>query len=284
MRIYVLKQNQTRPIAIRIEKVSDPSALATLAEAESRLATAEGRNHALEAKIADVTGELQKQATNDQVLQRQLDDDRSRYESLVREKGELTAQLSTATEQAQLLQATNAQHAVDDSARTARLVEVESRMKDLHAALDQKDRALQQDAELLAHDRDIRDLIGARNVYMAEVYDVAETGKTIKPFGRVFYTRDKSLIFYGYDLDQQQHLSKDVVFQGWGAFGQDQNVNLGVFYQDDSKKRWILKFNDAKTLARLNSVFVTIEPKGGSSKPTGKPLLSAYLRLEPNHP
>jgi anti-sigma-K factor RskA len=49
-------------------------------------------------------------------------------------------------------------------------------------------------------------------------------------------------------------------------------------------KRWVLKFNDAKSLAQFDGVFVTVEPNGGSQKPTGKPFLSAYLRVEPNHP
>ncbi len=45
-----------------------------------------------------------------------------------------------------------------------------------------------------------------------------------------------------------------------------------------------MKFNDAKMLAHVNSVFITVEPKGGSEKPTGKPLPTAYLRLEPSYP
>jgi hypothetical protein len=31
-------------------------------------------------------------------------------------------------------------------------------------------------------------------------------------------------------------------------------------------------------------VFVTVEPNGGSQRPSGKPLLFAYLRIHPNHP
>ena len=58
-----------------------------------------------------------------------------------------------------------------------------------------------------------------------------------------------------------------------------------MLYQDDANnKRWVLKSNDATTLAQLDAVFVTVEPKGGSPKPTGKPLLFTYLRLNPNHP
>jgi Putative zinc-finger len=163
---------------------------------------------------------------------------------------------------------------------------LESEIANLHVAIEQGDRELAEDDGLLAHDRDIRDLIGARNLYIAEIYDVAKTGATQKPFGRVFYTQDKSLIFYGYDLDQQPGLKDASTFQAWGRSGSSEHdVSLGLFYQDDaSKKRWILKCNDARTLARLDAVFVTVEPKGGSAKPTGKPLLFTYLRLEPNHP
>ena len=70
----------------------------------------------------------------------------------------------------------------------------------------------------------------------------------------------------------------------WGSGDDKQDVSLGLFYQDDTKKRWVLRFNDTKTLARLNMVFVTAEPQGGSPKPTGKPLLLAYLQIQPNHP
>jgi anti-sigma-K factor RskA len=92
---------------------------------------------------------------------------------------------------------------------------------------------------------------------------------------------------YGYDLDQQQGAKKDAAFQAWGRSGADpqHNVSLGLLYQDDAnKKRWVLKFNDVKTIAQIDAVFVTVEPEGGSAKPSGKPLLFTYLRLDPNHP
>jgi hypothetical protein len=60
---------------------------------------------------------------------------------------------------------------------------------------------------------------------------------------------------------------------------------LGVFYEDNAtKKRWILKCDDPKTLAQIDAVFVTVEPNGGNHKPSGKSLLFAYLRVDPNHP
>lgn len=43
-----------------------------------------------------------------------------------------------------------------------------------------------------SHHRDIRDLIGARDLYITDIYDVAKTGKPAKPFDRVFHTKDRS--------------------------------------------------------------------------------------------
>jgi hypothetical protein len=139
---------------------------------------------------------------------------------------------------------------------------------------------------LLSHDRDIRELMGARDLYIAEVYDVGRDAATQKPYGRVFYTRGKSLIFYAYDLDQQPG-AKSATFQAWGRRGPDaqQALNLGVFYKDSlGKKRWVLKFDDAKTLDQIDAVFVTLETNGESHKPSGKSLLFAYLNVNPNHP
>jgi anti-sigma-K factor RskA len=109
----------------------------------------------------------------------------------------------------------------------------------------------------------------------------------MKPYGRVFYTRGKSLIFYAYDLDQQTEAKKTNAFQVWGRRGPDrqQALSLGIFYEDNAtRKRWILKCDDPKTLAQIDAVFVTVEPNGGSYKPSGNSLLFAYLRVNPNHP
>ncbi len=163
----------------------------------------------------------------------------------------------------------------------------EARVHDLTRELQEQQATLEQRDELLSHDRDIRELMGARDLYIAEIYDVAGTGETKKPYGRVFYTRGKSLIFYAYDLDQQTDLKRASTFQAWGRRGPDrqQAINLGVFYEDnDTKKRWILTCDDPRTLAQIDAVFVTIEPNGGSHKPSSKPLLFAYLKVNPNHP
>jgi hypothetical protein len=149
---------------------------------------------------------------------------------------------------------------------------------DVKAAHDSLDR----DRELLSHDRDIRDLMGARNLRIIDVYDVDKG-----PFGRVFFTEGKSLVFYAFDLDRAPSPFKEATFQGWGVHGSSKSArSLGIFYRDDQKdNRWILKYSDPRVLSEIDSVFVTIEPRGGSRKPTGaRALLPAYLKTELNHP
>lgn len=164
---------------------------------------------------------------------------------------------------------------------------LESQIGDLTGQLRDREQTIDRQDALLGHDRDIRELMGARDLYIAEVYDVDGDGKTKKPFGRVFYTKGKSLVFYAYDLDQQSGIKTASTFQAWGQRGTDekQALNLGVFYQDNAtKKRWVLKFDNPKELAEISAVFVTVEPGRGSSRPSSKPLLFAYLNIQPNHP
>jgi predicted nucleic acid-binding Zn-ribbon protein len=164
---------------------------------------------------------------------------------------------------------------------------LEGQIHDLSSTLQDREQTIGKQQALLSHDRDVRELMGARDLYIAEIYNVARDGVTQKPYGRVFYTKGKSLIFYAYDLDQQAGVKPASTFQAWGKRGPDrsQALNLGIFYEDNAaKKRWVLKFDDPKTLDQIDAVFVTVEPNGGSQKPSGSPLLFTYLKIESNHP
>jgi hypothetical protein len=168
----------------------------------------------------------------------------------------------------------------------SRAASLEAQVNDLHAQLRDQEETLGKQQDLLAHDRDVRELMGARDLHIEDIYNVAGDG-TQKPYGRVFYTKGKSLVFYAYDLDQQAGPKNARTFQAWGRRGPDrrQALNLGIFYEDDAaKKRWVVRFDDAKTLEQIDAVFVTVEPSGGSRKPSGSPLLFTYLKIEANHP
>jgi hypothetical protein len=168
-----------------------------------------------------------------------------------------------------------------------RATSLETRIDELSDSLKTRDDTIAEQQQLLASDRDIRDLMGARDLYIVEIYDIARNGEMKKPFGRVFLTKNKSLIFYAYDLQQQPGVNTASTFQAWGSHGPDRKaaVSLGIFYMDNAaNKRWVVKVDDPKTLQQIDAVFVTVEPNGGSMKPSGKQLLFAYLRVDPNHP
>src|ERR1700687_5804238 len=229
------------------------------------------------AEVKSVQASLEQSRQNSQIERQQAAQERS---GLIQKLDAARAPLQrTQAELDSLLQQRS-----QDQSRTESL---EAQIRDLHGQLRDREQELGKAAELLAHDRDVRELMGARELYIAEVYDVARDGLTQKPYGRVFYTKGKSLIFYAYDLDQQAGFTTASSFQAWGSHGTErqQATSLGVFYEDSlAKKRWVLKFDDPKRLQQIDAVFVTVEPNGGSHKPSGKPLLFAYLKVDPNHP
>jgi hypothetical protein len=139
----------------------------------------------------------------------------------------------------------------------------------------------------IMNDPDLRELMGARDLFIADVYDIDKGGLPRKPFGRVFYTRGRSLLFYAFDLDRQPGVKAASTFQVWGrrGYGDNRPLNMGMMYLDsETSKRWVLKYSDAKALSQVDAVFVTIEPHGGSETPKGRQLLYASLRTPANHP
>jgi hypothetical protein len=165
-----------------------------------------------------------------------------------------------------------------------------SRINELTVLTRDQERRLKDDEQYLASDRDIRELMGARKLYIADVFDVDSGSRTKKPSGRVFYTQGKSLIFYAFDLDRQSGVNTASIFQVWGQKDTAQEerarpMSLGILYMDsESNRRWVMRFDDPKQLAEIDAVFVTVEPRAGSQKPSSKPFLYALLRKEVNHP
>ena len=236
---------------------------------------------------------------------------RSALRALEDHAGELTAaggqseaQLRTLSQQRDSLnaqlQALNQAYANDQtelaSLRTERDTAVlqtsslQAKIDDLVARNRDQQRRLEDTGQFLSYDRDIRELMGARKLYITDVFDVDGNSRTQKPFGRVFYTQGKSLIFYAFDLDREPGVVNASAFQVWGQRETPQGEqaspkNLGILYMDnESNRRWVMRFDDPKQLAEIDAVFVTVEPRGGSHKPTSKPFLYALLRNEANHP
>lgn len=249
-----LKQQVERLKAAENERVEQSTA--SQKEQENRLAEQEA---SASAHLADLQKKLDAEG-------RARSEESSRVAALEAKLGEVTQQLRER-----------------DQVVAAQTRQLQSR----EGTVEQQQTQLAEQKELLDHDRDIRELMGARELYVAEVIDVGKDAATQKSYGRIFFTKGKSLIFYAYDLDRQPGVKNASTFQVWGQRGPDreQALNLGVLYEDSvSKKRWILKFDDPQKLAQIDAVFVTVEPNGGSAKPSSKPFLYAYLKVNPNHP
>src|SRR5690348_9529527 len=118
---------------------------------------------------------------------------------------------------------------------------------ELSAQVRSTDAVLSEQKRFLDSDRDIRELMGARDLYVADVFDIGPDGSSRKPFGRVFYTKNKSLVFYAFDLDKQPNLRDAATFQAWGqnSLDKDRPINMGIFYMDNqANRRWVLKFDN----------------------------------------
>ena len=228
-------------------------------------------------RVEDRANELERasNATNEQL------------QNVSQQRDALTGQVRDAERTYLNLQAELASNRSERDEALRSSASLESRMKDLSVLMHNQERRIAEDEKYLASDRDIRELMGARGLYIADVFDVDSSSRTRKLFGRVFYTQGKSLIFYAFDLDGRPDLQNANAFQAWGRKESDEGepLNLGILYLDsETNRRWVLRFDDPQQLAEIDAVFVTIEPHGGSQKPTGKPFLYALLRKEANHP
>jgi hypothetical protein len=208
----------------------------------------------------------------------------------VRSLEELLAQLRSkdSEHERQLAQMTGEvkKSQADHDHAVASLVADETRMRDLETELSNAQAAVEQEKELNAAARDVRELMGARNLHIIDVYDSDSRSRADRSFGRVIYTEGKSLIFYAFDLDKARNVKK-VSFQAWGEReGEHRDAKkLGVFYVDDAaQKRWVLKVNDPEKLKSIDTVFVTVESHKDVNVPNRQRLLQAYFGSAANHP
>jgi anti-sigma-K factor RskA len=279
------------------DSASQPKAAPTDQSSVRRLAAQTAQISSLEAWVANEQKELTRLRGASDLAQVRLaqlgkaaDARQAELRQRTEERDKLASQLGETEKQYQNLQVELTNLRNEHSQTLLQTASLESKLGDLTSANQDQSRRLNDDEQYLVSDRDIRELMGARKLYIADVFDVDSGSRTRKPFGRVFYTQDKSLIFYAFDLDHQPGVRNASAFQVWGqrdseSNGESHPMNLGILYMDsETNRRWVLRLDDPRQLAEIDAVFVTVEPHGGSQKPTGKPFLYALLRKEANHP
>jgi peptidoglycan hydrolase CwlO-like protein len=259
---------------------------------------------ALEARLTDLHARLDRKQAEANRLAEQLKNTEQqiaevsatslsvgkRLSDAVQQRDSLNAELQGAQQKLQSIQAELVNLRSERETAVLRASSLEAKVNELTAENGDHQRRLKDAEQYLESDRDIREMMGARKLYIADLFDVDSRSNTRKSFGRVFYAQGKSLVFYAFDLEPPSGI-KNASFQAWGkketAEGVHQQAprSLGILYVDSElNHRWVLNCDDPKQLAEIDAVFVTVEPEGGSRKPTGKPLLYALLRKEVNHP
>lgn len=170
----------------------------------------------------------------------------------------------------------------------AALAERQDLIDKLRAELSEKNQELKRNRELLVASNQAKDMIIARNLHIVDVHDSNGSGERQRPFGRIFYSEGKSLVFYAYDLEGPAIENTRVSFHVWGTKLGDQgrSKNLGILRTEDrSAGRWVLTCDDPKVLSSINTVFVTVESDHKNiDQPSGKRILYAFLNGRPNHP
>jgi hypothetical protein len=258
----------------RLDAVPTPSAVlpaipasnAELDKVRADHAAAEARSKVLEDQLTRVASELE-------ALRAQNEDTRLSREQLEKKLKDAEQVAKTIKDD---LQETSRARSKDSLTIATQELQIQRLSKKLTAQ-----------AETLQQEKSYRDLIGARTFHIADVFDVDSKGKDQRAYGRVIYTDGKeSLLFYAFDLNDRNTAKRNVSFQVWGKRGPAQSPSynsLGLFQIDDQKlNRWVLQFEDPQILAEIDSVIVTVEPSGGSAKPTGRQFLYAYLNTNPS--
>ncbi len=227
--------------------------------------------------------------------QEQLDSATRQSQALASGRAESQAQLEAAQHAlaaSQAFVAAAQQEAAEQRSHVASLqtalVDNELRTADLKNKLAAESAVIGQQRKLLGLTRDVTDLMGARDLHIVDVVDTDARGKSRSAVGRIFYTKEKSLIFYAYDLDETKIAKGKFQYTVWATREGDggRARSLGIFYTDNkTRSRWVFKCDDPRVLRDINSVFVTLEPsRSGISRPQGQHLMYAYLGGQPNHP
>ncbi|MGH9644099.1 MAG: hypothetical protein ACRD3Q_16965 [Terriglobales bacterium] len=266
-------QSELQSRAATMESISQQ-----LEDARKALDAAQAQKLAADANVSQLEQRIQTEQADDAAI-------RAQFQSM--QNGRLAADLKLKQSEANLaaiqrdFDSLRDQHAAD----LTQIASLEGQIATVSRR--SQPAAYVEEAQASSADPDLSALMGARDLLIADVYDIDKAGVPKKPFGRIFYTRGSRLLFYAFDLDRQPGVKKASTFQVWGrrGYGDTHPLNMGVMYLDSKlSNRWALKFDDAKELSQIDAVFVTIEPHGGSNKPSGRQLLYASLKTPANHP
>lgn len=266
-----------------------------IVDLSKRTAELEAANSRLAVEITRMKAELGKAGQRLQRTEASLDSATRNRSKLASSRAALEMQLKAAQQElahSRTVAAATQQEAAKQrnnvSSLATAITDSELRIAGLRNELAEQSAVISKQKKLLALTHDVTDLMGARNLHIVDVVDTNSHGKARRAVGRIFYTEDKSLIFYAYDLNELKTKKGKYQYTVWARQKGDGSEvrSLGIFYSDNkTKRRWVFKCDDPKVLQSIGSVFVTLEPADShATHPHGRELMYAYLGGRPNHP
>ncbi len=287
-------------VGIGAYRLRDQQLSPAIAQLSSELSQRESEVNKAGAQANSASAMLQQNQSERETLQQSLAEARKNYSEMLNRDKALETELAATKEQLErkgneLREATMAAQQSAGSlhelqtqlnAAVARTTAQENLVDQLQRKL-RRSEEVATATELPIQDGDAKEIFGARDLHIVDVYDVDATGRTKRGFGRVYFVEKKLLLFYAFDLQDKQRQRVAAAFQAWGyrQGNESKPQNLGLFLMDDpTASRWVLKVNNASVLERIDAVFVTLEPPNGSPSPRGRKLLYANLGGPPNHP
>jgi hypothetical protein len=289
-------------VAIGAYRLREAQLLPAVAQLRSQLNDWKNQAETTAAKEKAASHSLNQNLLESETLRKSLADAQTKYAELAALQKALESEVAMA--RAQLDQANQDTQAAKASAedKAKQLAELETRVENAVRRTEEQERiadglrAKLQWAEASKaavapppgiEDVDAKNLFGARDLHIVDVYDVDSNGTTKRTYGRVYYAEKRLLIFYAFDLQDKKHNRAAAGFQAWGYRQPSDGhpESLGLFDVDDTaSNRWVLKVNNPRVLERIDAVFVTLEPPSGSPSPRGRRLLYANLAGPANHP
>lgn len=245
------------------------------------LSRAQSQRRRALAKLRSQSRKLVETQADADALNRALEEARNSETQLSEQLARVERALQTRTGELEALRKQGA-------TREVTLALQEKQIGELARTVNEQAETIRRDQELLAADRDIRDLMTDRNLRVSYVEDIEPGGERLVD-GRVFYAEGRRLIIYALETPKGAESLDDFSLQAWGerSSSTDSPKSLGILYLDarnDKGKGWMLKYDDPEVLSQIDSVFVTLEPKEGSLKPGSRRLLASYLWANDDNP
>lgn len=169
------------------EHVAELSTILSDAEqVEAELATTRREYSAAQSHVHELKQQLERVSTDAESLQASVDLEKNSKSVLQQELQQAQERVAELAGELDRLRGRQRAEATLLTAQRAEIDAFSDRQKENQQRLDRAE-------WLLMADRDIRDLMAARNLHIIDVFDADSGGRRKPPFGRIFYTEGKLL-------------------------------------------------------------------------------------------